>query len=87
MKMPEILYGILQMDRSKAVRQQNYLAWHSNKMLLWAEIQITCPELRQRLICLRRNMIPAPKERCVWDISWNPVNPARLNSHNHTFFS
>lgn len=46
-------------------RQRNYLAPHSNKTLLQMEIQITFPNLRQRLICLRRNMIPTSKERAL----------------------
>ena len=38
-------------------RQRNYLAPHGNKVLLQAEIQITFPDFRQWLICLRRDKI------------------------------
>ena len=52
-------------------RQRNYLAPHGNKALLQAEIQITFPDFRQWLICLRRDKILASKECCAWDISRN----------------
>ncbi len=52
-------------------RQRNYLASHSDKALLQAEIQITFPDFRQWLICLRRDKILASKECCAWDISRN----------------
>ena len=52
-------------------RQRNYLTPHGNKALLQAEIQITFPDFRQWLICLRRNKILASKECCAWDISRN----------------
>ena len=52
-------------------RQRNYLAPHGNKVLLQAEIQITFPDFRQWLICLRRDKILASKECCAWDISRN----------------
>ena len=52
-------------------RQRNYLTPHGNKALLQAEIQITFPDFRQWLIGLRRDKIPALKERCAWDISRN----------------
>ena len=41
------------------------------KALLQAEIQITFPDFRQWLICLRRDKILASKECCAWDISRN----------------
>ena len=43
-------------------RQRNYLAPHGNKVLLQAEIQITFPDFRQWLICLRRDKILAAEE-------------------------
>ena len=43
-------------------RQRNYLAPHGNKVLLQAEIQITFPDFRQWLICLRRDKILASKK-------------------------
>ena len=52
-------------------RQWNYLPPHSDKALLQAEIQITFPDFRQWLICLRRDKILASKECCAWDISRN----------------
>ena len=52
-------------------RQWNYLTPHSDKALLQAKIQITFPDFRQWLICLRRDKILASKECCAWDISRN----------------
>ena len=52
-------------------RQRNYLAPHGNKVLLQAEIQITFPDFRQRLIGLLWDKIAAVKESCAWDISRN----------------
>ena len=52
-------------------RQRDYLAPHSDKALLQAEVQITFLNFRQWLICLRRNKILASKECCAWDISRN----------------
>ena len=52
-------------------RQRNYLTPHGNKALFQAEIQITFPDFRQWLICLRRDKILASKECCAWDISRN----------------
>jgi hypothetical protein len=66
-------------------RQRNYLAAHSNKMLLQAEIQVTFPDLRQRLICLRRNMIPTSKERCICDISRNIASLIDTNKLSQLF--
>ena len=44
-------------------RQRNYLASHGNKKaLLQTEIQITFPDFRQWLICLRRAKILASKK-------------------------
>lgn len=43
-------------------RQWNYLTPHSDKVLLQAEIQITFPDFRQWLICLRRDKILASKK-------------------------
>ena len=43
-------------------RQRNYLTPHGNKALLQAEIQITFPDFRQWLICLRRDKILASKK-------------------------
>ena len=51
--------------------QRNSLAPHGNKVLLQAEIQITFPDFRQWLICLRRDKILVSKECCAWDISRN----------------
>ena len=52
-------------------RQRNYLTPHGNKALFQAEIQITFPDFRQWLICLRRDKILASKKCRVWDISRN----------------
>ena len=52
-------------------RQRDYLASHSNKTLLQAEIQIAFPDFCQWLICLRRDEILPLKECCAWDISRN----------------
>ena len=52
-------------------RQRDYLASHSNKTLLQAEIQIAFPDFRQWLICLRRDKILASKECCAREISRN----------------
>ena len=52
-------------------RQRDYLASHSNKTLLQAEIQIAFPDFCQWLICLRRDKILPLKECCAWDISRN----------------
>ena len=49
----------------------DYLASHSNKTLLQAEIQIAFPDFCQWLICLRRDEILPLKECCAWDISRN----------------
>ena len=43
-------------------RQWNYLTPHSDKALLQAKIQITFPDFRQWLICLRRDKILASKK-------------------------
>ena len=52
-------------------RQRDYLASHSNKTLLQAEIQIAFPDFCQWLICLRRDEILPLKKCCAWDISRN----------------
>ena len=55
-------------------RQRDYLASHSNKTLLQAEIQIAFPNFCQWLICLRRDEILPLRERCAWDISQNSAS-------------
>ena len=56
----------IQYEQSKNLKffdcQWNYLTSHSNKTLLQAKIQITFPDFRQWLVCLRRDKILAPKE-------------------------
>ena len=52
-------------------RQRDYLAPHSDKALLQAEVQITFPDFRQWLICLRRDKILPSKECCAREISRN----------------
>ena len=56
----------IQYEQSKNLkflnRQRNYLTPHGNKALLQAEIQITFPDFRQWLICLRRDKILASKK-------------------------
>ena len=46
-------------------RQRNYLAPHGNKALLQAEIQISCPSLRQRMIRLLGDRIFATEDGLI----------------------
>ena len=67
-------------------RQRNYLTPHGNKALLQAEIQITFPDFRQWLICLRRDKILPSKEYCARESSRNIASLIITNKLSQLLF-